>query len=474
MPVSKRRWLARGLLLLALSFTNFNIIWSPDVVPNSLLAWTFTQRTPFVFDTLTLPPTSLDRTSYFFRSCGSSSGTPAVATSDSLPRAVGGPPPPGPADHVCSIFPPGMGLLSLPMFLLLTSNEPDLTTVIQLGHLTGAFVEVLATLLLWSVLRRFVSVKAALGLILLYSLGTSVRTVSSQALWQHSGVHLALSLSLWLLVHESPVRKLHVFIASFVLGLGGLVRQTSVLFTPISFTTRKRVLVSLLGLTLGLLPLLAYSAFMFGNPLEQGYGAKPFDLASIVTGMYGLLLSPSRGLLIYEPFTLFAFAALLLSWKRPGNVASLLRRGSLSLLITLLLYATYAEWWGGRVFGPRFLDDGAPLLFTALAWGISQGLLNRQLYRRLFYLSAGWSLLLFNAAAFTYTNQTWDMNPTNINLDPARLFDWSNPQWLNVLANLTSSAAWLVALGSTFVLIGALTRLELRSPSEKPVASELL
>ena len=23
---------------------------------------------------------------------------------------------------------------------------------------------------------------------------------------------------------------------------------------------------------------------------------------------------------------------------------------------TAILYSTYAEWWGGRVFGPRFLD----------------------------------------------------------------------------------------------------------------------
>jgi len=64
-----------------------------------------------------------------------------------------------------------------------------------------------------------------------------------------------------------------------------------------------------------------------------------------------------------------------------------------------MLYATYTEWWGGRVFGARFLDDLAPILFAALAWGIGRGLLDRALWRRLFWVGAGWSLLLFNTAA---------------------------------------------------------------------------
>ena len=38
--------------------------------------------------------------------------------------------------------------------------------------------------------------------------------------------------------------------------------------------------------------------------------------------------------------------------------------------------------WGGRVFGARFLDDLAPVLFAALGWAIGRGLLDRALQRR--------------------------------------------------------------------------------------------
>ena len=48
---------------------------------------------------------------------------------------------------------------------------------------------------------------------------------------------------------------------------------------------------------------------MLGDPLEQGYGAKPFDVAMLGQGLLGLLASPSRGILIYEPFVVFAIAA---------------------------------------------------------------------------------------------------------------------------------------------------------------------
>ena len=37
------RWIVRGALLVLLSFANLNLIWSPDVLPNTLFAWTLVQ-----------------------------------------------------------------------------------------------------------------------------------------------------------------------------------------------------------------------------------------------------------------------------------------------------------------------------------------------------------------------------------------------------------------------------------------------
>ncbi len=205
-----------------------------------------------------------------------------------------------------------------------------------------------------------------------------------------------------------------------------------------------------------------YNAVAFGSPAEQGYGPKLFTTPPL-TGLYGLLLSPSRGLFVYEPWTIAALAALVLAWRRAGPAAERLRTLGLAWLVLLVFYALYVEWWGGRVFGPRFLDDMAPVLIVALGWGIGQGLLRRAWARVVFWLTAAWSLLLFNAAALVYDPNGWDTVPTNVNFDPSRLFSWGDPQWLNVLWSLRSTdARELAAALLTALVLALLLRLELR------------
>jgi hypothetical protein len=137
----------------------------------------------------------------------------------------------------------------------------------------------------------------------------------------------------------------------------------------------------------------------------------------------------------------------------------------------LVLYATYSEWWGGRVFGSRFMDDFAPILFVAIAWGTSVGMLGSRFARLVFGLMAAWSFVLFQVAAFLY-DKAWDTLPVNVNDDPSKLFNWSDPQWLAVL-RLVPSADERVLAGavlSALVLV-LLVRLELRADRGSELAS---
>jgi len=265
-----------------------------------------------------------------------------------------------------------------------------------------------------------------------------------------------------------PVALWREFAAGIALGFGAVVRQTTGLLVPFLPAARIRATVlAFVGAAIGATPLLVYSALAFGNPLEQGYGTKPFD-TSPLTGLYGLLVSPSRGLFVYEPYMVFAFATVVL--LKPGREFLELRLLSLvyAWAATAILYATYAEWWGGRVFGPRFLDDLAPALFALLAWGIGHGLLARWPVRVAFWICAAWSLLIFQAAAFVYDQDTWDLNPTNINFDPSRLLDWSDPQWLFVLRSLPEGGTRvIVAAGLSALALLFLLRVESVLPSRR-------
>jgi hypothetical protein len=476
------RWQMRALLLFVLAFANLNDIWSPDVLPNALFAWTVVNEGDLDYDEFVFRPSErdplsnvgaaaltkkLDSEAYFFRACGESTAAEPPQTT----RSPGGPPAPGPNDRVCSIFPPGTAFLAFPFFapFVFAGADPlNLSLLVRVGHVAAATIEVIATLLLWSLMRRFVSARWALALVLLYFFGTSVRTIASQALWQHAGVHLAIALALWLVISTRPVALWRDFAAGAALGFGAVVRQKTGLLVPFLPAARIRAtVVAFVGAAIGVVPLLVYNALAFGNPLEQGYGTKPFDTSPLV-GLYGLLFSPSRGLFIYEPYMIFAFATVVL--LRPGRDFLELRLLSLvyAWAATAILYATYAEWWGGRVFGPRFLDDLAPVLFVLIAWGIGHGLLARWPVRIAFWICAAWSLLIFQAAAFVYDQNTWDLNPANINFDPSRLFDWSDPQWLFVLRSLPEGGARvIVAVGLSALALLFLLRVESVLPSRR-------
>ena len=484
--VTPARWLMRGFLLFMLSFAGLHDIWSPDVVPNTLMIWSLIRERDVDLDEFVAPEPprairplialspDIPRDSYFFRPCRSVVGAASYAPiAGGSPRSPGGPPPPGPTDHVCSIFPPGISLLALPViapFVLADPYAVDGALIVRAGHLAAALIETIAALLLWSVLRRFASARWALGLVLLYWLGTSVRTVASQALWQHAGAHLSLALALWLVLHERVTIRREL-LAGIVMGLGVTVRQTTAILAlgvarlpwpPIAIIRPLAPVAFALGVGLGAVPLLVYNTVAFGSAFEQGYGDKPFD-ASATTGLYGLLLSPSRGILVYEPWVIAALAALVLSWRRSGLVALRFRGLAVAWVLLLITYARYAEWWGGRVFGPRFLDDLAPALIAALAWGIAQGILSRPWARVTFWAAAAWSLLLFNSAALVYDPNGWDTVPVNVNFEPSKLFSWSDPQWASVLASLASADARAIAgLALSALLLALLLRFELR------------
>jgi hypothetical protein len=438
------KWVMRGLLLFVLAFANLNDLWSPDVLPNALLPFTLIREGNVNYDEFTgTAAEQIDREQYFFRACGASTATQPPKA----PRSKGGPPAPGPNDHVCSVFPPGMGLLALPFFLpAIVAGLPaaDLSLLLRVGHVAAAFYETIATLLLWATLRRLVSDRAALALVLLYFLGTSVRTVASQALWQHPGVHLAIAAALWLVLHDHAVSIRREFLAGLALGLGGVVRQTTAVVALATAGPRIRAtIVALAGAAVGLVPLVIFNWLAFGSPLEQGYGTKPFDTPP-QEGLVGLLFSPSRGLFVYEPWALFALGGLVLASLAHGRIAERFRTLLLVWVLALFVYSSYAEWWGGRVFGPRFLDDLAPVLILGLAWGIRGGAFAHPIMRALLWISAAWSLLIFNAAALVY-DKKWDTLPVNVNDDPSKLFNWSDPQWLAVMQAVPGGGVRVVA-----------------------------
>lgn len=100
-----------------------------------------------------------------------------------------------------------------------------------------------------------------------------------------------------------------------------------------------------------------------GDVWQSGYANEGWT-TPLMTGLYGLLFSPGRGLLIYSPLTVLAVAGLWNLWQR-GWQAEIALIGGLAVG-QLLLYAMWWAWEGGWVWGPRFLLSTQALLMVGL------------------------------------------------------------------------------------------------------------
>ncbi len=131
---------------------------------------------------------------------------------------------------------------------------------------------------------------------------------------------------------------------------------------PMQRAPKSKILVWLGGLAVGIVPLFVYNWAIFGNPLQTGYGSDTGTLfkTPIYEGVFGLLLSPGKGLIWYALPVLLALVGFARFARKHSAEAVLV----LALSVTMVsFFGMFHLWWGGGSWGPRFL---IPLLPFAL------------------------------------------------------------------------------------------------------------
>ncbi len=122
------------------------------------------------------------------------------------------------------------------------------------------------------------------------------------------------------------------------------------------------------GLSLPLALSGVYNWVRFGSVWQSGYTSPVEGFTTpLGVGLYGLLLSPGKGFFWFSPVLLLAFPGAVAMWRKRWATVLLLCGMS---VVTVLTYAAWYMWWGGSVWGPRFLVplSGPLALLTVPAW----------------------------------------------------------------------------------------------------------
>ncbi len=282
-----------------------------------------------------------------------------------------------------SIRPPGSALVAVPFVapLALFREQPlSPNAMMALGKLVAAFCTAGAVVFFYALCRRLAPA-ASVHATVLFALGTCMWSVASQALWMHGPACLWVCWGLYALLPASgaPDGKRAAW-AGFCLGLAVLTRPTTALFglaAGAALLSGRRWR-AFFGLGLGAALPLAFLALLnhshFGNATLGGYATDRWnEVPPLWLGLGGLLVAPSRGLLIYSPALLLAPLGIWLLGRRGGTVVSDQRRMLLcwtaAAVGTVLFYARWHDWRGGWCYGPRFLCETMPVFCLLFALG---------------------------------------------------------------------------------------------------------
>jgi hypothetical protein len=303
-----------------------------------------------------------------------------------------------------------------------------------LFHAIAARVTTLTLLVLALWLLGIASLPRALLVTGIIGVATCFRTINAGGLWQHTSAALwAVSgLALWSAAATRPALYPPAGIAlALATACRPIFVPAAVLVAWDALRDRRRpglgVATAVLVVAIGALALFAnwylHGSLLGGRAwivtkISATHGVPSYFHFTPWTWA-GLLAAPSRGLFVYSPVLLFGLPGLVHTLRASSPPAE--RLMSLAGVLVFVLYGFVATWWGGWVFGPRYMADMLP--FFAF-WLARTPLPHRARIplALLFVLALAWSIAVYEVGVRAYPCG-WDASPISVDTVPRRLWD---------------------------------------------------
>ncbi len=346
---------------------------------------------------------------------------------------------------VHSAYPLGMTTFAVPAALLCRAAGGDLDeteTRRRVEKWTACWVAAACLCLFFLLGLYHVRPAPALVLTALLATGSALYSTVGQALWQHGGV-IFFSLLALLLEHRQARREsvsltllqgaacalmvaCRLSSALFVLALG---------FWVLARSPRRAILLTV-ATAAAFAPWAWLHGSIYGTPLglSSGLLTAPCWTGALSDSLAGVLFSPSRGLIVYQPWLLLGLAVLVPAVRRrlpaAGRVPCPAGWGLFcvsAIVLHLALVGSWRCWWGGYCWGSRLASEVVPLaallLLRPLAalWSSRGG--------RGLILAAGVLSLLLHVGALQMGSVRWNMVVDSSEAG-AHHWSWRHPPFL--------------------------------------------
>jgi hypothetical protein len=339
---------------------------------------------------------------------------------------------------------PSALLASIPATLLHRTGLVDMDAPLApnlVAALTASLLTAAAVMFIYLALMRLEPSTALLTAVAI-GLGTNYWPLVSRTLWQHETLAFGLALTLWAWLRPAgDLRARDLWMGGIGLALAGSARPQVaplVAILLVWLATRagaRQAIVPAVIVSLAAAASIATNYAWFGHIFG---GASRLEAVHLQThavegsvsltpwiGAAGLLVSPSRGLLVFSPILLAAAAMF-------GQRSQTMREYGLNWLglaaaVQFAMYAAYTVWWGGHTFGPRYTLDLVVPIAPALALGLAR-LWTNTLGKVVAGVLLVWSIAVAAAGAFIYPNDAWNTSPAEVDRTHDRLWDVRDSQ----------------------------------------------
>jgi len=185
--------------------------------------------------------------------------------------------------------------------------------------------------------------------------------------------------------------------------------------------------------------LVAVSLHLFGTPTPPSvYSPDTIDGRDVLNRFVWLMVSPSRGLLVYCPYVA-AVGLILIAYRKHLTDAGLLLPAGLAAAGHTALLSCYNGWHMGSSYGPRYFADLLPWFVLATAIAV-RGVMNAPGFSWRKAAAVGMLVACFGWGAFVHARgansvRAWLWNTRPIAVGPEEAVkDWRHPQFLAGIA----------------------------------------